>query len=125
MMMRTQPFTALVPLFALIGGATIQARTPDTTTPRGAFQPVGDMTTPRSNATATLMADGTVLVAGGSLSTPTGGRNLQTAELFDPATSTFTPVAALMNKARIGHSAVRLRDGRVLIVGGGGFNNRS
>ena len=39
------------------------------------------------------------------------------AELYDPATDTWTPVAS-MGHARTGHSATLLADGRLLIVGG-------
>jgi hypothetical protein len=53
-----------------------------------------------------------VLIAGGFAGTALAG-----AELYDPAADRFTETGHLAN-ARNGHKAVRLRDGRVLIVGG-------
>jgi large repetitive protein len=83
----------------------------------GSFQPVGNLTRARNGPTATLMADGTVLVTGGI--GPDGGNEfiLPMAELFDPQTSSFTAVGS-MNTGRWVHAAVRLQDGQVLIVGG-------
>jgi hypothetical protein len=49
----------------------------------GTFTATGDMTTARVGHTATLLLDGRVLIVGGD---KTG-----TAELYDPATGTFTP----------------------------------
>lgn len=40
-----------------------------------------------------------------------------TAEVYDPATGQFTPSARL-TMPRVGHAAIRLPDGRVLLVGG-------
>ena len=54
--------------------------------------------------------DGRVLVVGGSFD----GRS---AELFDPATGTFSATGS-MNEQRAGFTATRLADGRVLVVGG-------
>jgi hypothetical protein len=74
------------------------------------------MSTPRVGHTATALADGRVLLVGGW---PGEGRlPLETAELFDPATNAFGPAAARMAARRGGHTATRLRDGSVLIVGG-------
>jgi galactose oxidase-like protein len=78
------------------------------------FRPIGDMPTPRYQHTATLLADGRVLIAGGrSLQDPL----LATTELWDPATEAFTAGPSLV-VPRFGHTATRLADGRVLIVGG-------
>jgi hypothetical protein len=72
------------------------------------------MVSARHNHTATLLSDGTVLVAGG------GDIRLAVAELYDPATGTFRPTGALA-VPRLWHKATSLRDGRVLVVGGAGY----
>ena len=83
------------------------------------FQATGDMGTERAAHTATLLANGKVLVAGGFNSTD----NLATAELFDPATGTFTPTGT-MATSRFSHTATLLAhgptatNGKVLIAGG-------
>jgi hypothetical protein len=79
-----------------------------------AFTAVGSMGTPRLWATATLLPNGKVLVAGGY----NGLEPMASAEIFDPAMKTFTPTGA-MAKARFRHVAVALSDGKVLIAGGG------
>jgi N-acetylneuraminic acid mutarotase len=61
------------------------------------------------------LANGQVLVAGGSSSGPEG--YLASADLFDPATNRWTAVANL-NHARGGHTATLLPDGQILVVGG-------
>jgi len=78
-----------------------------------AFIATGSMTAPRSWHTATLLANGKVLIAGGSQ----GSDPLATAELYDPVAGTFTPSGS-MTTPRMAHSATLLPDGRVLIAGG-------
>jgi hypothetical protein len=68
----------------------------------------------REYPTATLLADGRVLIAGGDTIAPT----YVFAEIFDPRTETFTPVASPLNERRYFHTAQRLANGHVLIVGG-------
>jgi len=46
-----------------------------------------------------------------------GGWGTATAELFDPATASFSVTGSLA-KERAGHTATLPKDGRVLIVGG-------
>ncbi len=78
------------------------------------FDALPDLGTSRSGHTATLLADGRVLIAGGynaSFAADAG------AELYDPATGTTTPTGSL-NIGREGAVAVMLADGRVLIAGG-------
>jgi Galactose oxidase, central domain len=79
------------------------------------------MTGLRIDATATLLANGKVLIAGGSPEgcDLAGCQALATAELYDPATGKFTPTGS-MAWARLGASATLLPDGRVLVAGGYG-----
>ena len=64
--------------------------------------------------TATLLPSGKLRVAGG---VKAGGAGIAAADLFDPATATWTTVAP-MNVVRASHTATLLADGRVLVVGG-------
>ena len=79
------------------------------------------MTWPRSLHNATLLADGTVLVTGGSSrERPNEAEGAVLApELWNPATETWS-VLAPANLPRLYHStAVLLPDGRFLSAGGG------
>src|SRR5690349_4204630 len=67
----------------------------------------------RRGHTATRLADGRVLIAGGENSSGT----LNETEIYDPASGIFS-AAANMATARADHSATLLADGRVLIAGG-------
>src|SRR5262245_37156685 len=68
---------------------------------QGTFEPGGNMTTPRSGHTATLLENGEVLITGGSQERPAS------AELFDPVTNTFVPTGN-MTTGRLGNSATLL-----------------
>jgi dihydrofolate reductase len=76
------------------------------------------MNTAREAATATLLRNGKVLIAGGS----DGSIILSSTELYDPTTNTFAKSTPLMNVARDNATATLLRDGKVLIAGGGGVS---
>ena len=82
----------------------------------GLFTSTGAMSTPRQLHTATLLADGRVLIAGGRRSATT----LNTAEIYNPTTGAFTPTTGSMTAARTGHTATLLPNGSVLVAGGGG-----
>ena len=105
----------------IIGGADFQAHALasaelyDPTT--GTFSPTSSMTTARAFHTATLLADGRVLVAGGSPAAWGSTAHLASAEVYDPATGTFTPTGP-MTGGREFQTATVLADGRVLIAGG-------
>ena len=83
----------------------------------GTFTAAGTMTSPRAIHTATLLGSGKVLVAGGSTS-DFYSDGLDTAEIYDPKTATFTALPNKMGAARVSATANLLDDGRVLIAGG-------
>src|ERR1035441_10349420 len=85
--------------------------------PAGAasFSFTGSMTTNRENHTATLLPNGTVLVAGGS--PDDGSAYVSSAELYNPGSGTWTPTGA-MASVRAYHTATLLPNGKVLVVGG-------
>ena len=80
------------------------------------FAATGTMTTSRISHTATLLNDGTVLVAGGNPRILELGP-LASAELYNPATGTFSPTAVMTAK-RAFHTATLLKNGMVLLTGG-------
>ena len=84
----------------------------------GTFSPTGSMAAVRAYGTATLLDDGRVLVAGGYNCGVAGKDGIwASAELYDPATGTFSPTGS-MAAPRSHHTATLLADGRVLIAGG-------
>lgn len=83
----------------------------------GTFSPAAPMATGRLAHTATLLADGRVLIVGGFKSWAGRYESSSSAEIYDPASNAFNSVGA-MNATRFWHSATPLPDGSVLIVGG-------
>jgi hypothetical protein len=97
-----------------IGGVTSSAEIYDPNAQ--SFGATGSMTVARQGATATVLNDGRVLLAGGVQNV--GFRSeLSSAELYDPVAGTFTATGS-MQTPREGHTATLLRDGRVLVAGG-------
>ncbi|MGO9060146.1 MAG: kelch repeat-containing protein, partial [Candidatus Binataceae bacterium] len=74
----------------------------------------GPMTDSRIFHTANLLSSGQVLVAGGSQIPGT----LDSAEIYDPTSGTFTATSGSMTQARHHHTATLLNDGTVLVAGG-------
>ena len=70
------------------------------------------MTDSRYLHTASVLPNGKVLVAGGSLSA-----SWRSTELYDPATGTWTPTGN-MTAIRSEHTASVLPNGKVLVAGG-------
>jgi galactose oxidase-like protein/Kelch motif protein len=81
----------------------------------------GPMLGVRTNHTATLLPDGKVLVAGGGSSSDGNGGPLATAELYDPATGSWTTTGSTIG-AGPGRAATLLGNGKVLLVGGSDSN---
>jgi hypothetical protein len=86
------------------------------------WSPAGSMASPREGHTATLLADGAVLVAGGSpaqLDISCGASPLNSTDTFRPTSpSPGFRSAPPMNIPRANHVAAQLPDGRVLVAGG-------
>jgi hypothetical protein len=69
---------------------------------------------PRDRPTATLLPDGTVLIAGGQ----NDAGEPEQAEVFDPKTETFALLPGKMIAPRMAHAAAPLPGGQILLVGG-------
>jgi Galactose oxidase, central domain len=78
------------------------------------------MNVARAGATATLLPNGKVLIAGGANGDGNVDNVLKNTELYDPVSNTFAPVAStpVMNTARQNATATLLPNGKVLIAGG-------
>ncbi len=107
---------------AINGNTSVQAHfAPQLSPPpsyRGTWSPAGSMAISRVVHTATRLLNGKVLVVGG-LDSPNS--QLPSAELYDPAansgTGAWTPTGSLAI-GRERHTATRLLNGKVLVVGG-------
>jgi hypothetical protein len=89
----------------------------------GRSETAGSMMAPRESHTATLLADGRVLVVGGHSGRREAMEVYSSAELFDPQSRRFE-AAGTLGTARHKHDAVRLADGRVLVIGGADRSDR-
>jgi sugar lactone lactonase YvrE len=78
----------------------------------------GPLNQPRAGHTATVLPDGSVLIAGGENATGF----LSSAERFDPQTRLFGNLAAQLQTPRADQSAAALANGSVLTVGGRNAN---
>ncbi|WP_434301324.1 Kelch repeat-containing protein [Corallococcus exiguus] len=81
------------------------------------METTGSMINPREEHTATLLLNGKVLVAGGHRFTSASSTNVQVSELYDPATGSWTASGSMV-AARSRHTATRLNNGKVLVLGG-------
>src|SRR5450759_5564035 len=82
----------------------------------GKFSPAGNMGSPRVFHAAVALADGRVLITGGS-GKPGFGGSLASVEIYDSSTGKFS-LAGSMTNPRSWHSASLLSGGRVLVAGG-------
>jgi hypothetical protein len=99
----------------------------DMTKSSPAWRQTPSMVFPRTYHTLTLLPDGNVLATGGGITTDAVGLSgaVKAAELWSPATETWTTMAS-MQRPRLYHStALLLPDGRVLVAGGGRYFGNS
>ena len=109
-----RPWPALVISIValLVANGTVMAAGPATAAD-GTWSAVPAMSSARSAATASLLRNGKVLLAGGAGNSGI----LSTAELYNPATNTWS-AGASMATGRWAHTATVLASGKVLVAGG-------
>jgi uncharacterized protein (TIGR03437 family) len=102
----------------ITGGTTASAELYDPAT--GTWSSAGTMNAARSWHAATLLPNGRVLVAGGYSGTLNNPTLHSSAELYDPATGSWTPTGSL-STVRAFLLAVLLPNGKVLVACAGNF----
>jgi N-acetylneuraminic acid mutarotase len=90
----------------------------------GSWIIINPMAAARTSHTATLLTNGQVLVAGGIAGSFPNLIHLSSAELFNPATETWTNTGSMIT-AREDHTATLLTNGWVLVTGGYDSNGNS
>src|SRR5580765_422263 len=117
MMIRRSISIAVVSALAgVLGIFTFAAPTPQQT---GTWQMAGSLSDARQGASAVMLNDGRVLVAGGANASGV----LASAEIVSADGSSVA--VASMNVPRRGHTATKLTDGRVLVTGGTGVDGNA
>jgi hypothetical protein len=84
----------------------------------GLWSATGNLNAARFSHTATLLPAGKVLVAGGLRRVNVNTTYLNSSELYDPATGSWSLITDTLATARAEHTAVLLGNGKVLIAGG-------
>jgi hypothetical protein len=86
---------------------------------KGTFTATGSMAAVRHKHAAEMLSNGKVLVAGGSDYRDWRGR-YSSAEIYDPETGKFTATGSMLNpRFKSREAIVPLKDGRLLVAGGG------
>src|SRR5271165_6017866 len=101
-------------LAALLAAALIASTPLPLLAQSGTWTATGTLNFPRIGHTATLLANGQVLVAGGE---DASSNLISNAELYNPATGKWT-VTGSMATPRYDHTATLLANGEVLVAGG-------
>lgn len=116
---RRMSYRSLIPLlglFSCVGLYCGQTPVPEVPTIASSSQTLwtstGNMVTKRYQHQATLLADGKILVTGGS----NGATSFNAVERYDPTTGTWS-ASASMATARSSHRAMLLQNGKVLAIG--------
>ena len=111
-------------ILMLAGGPAYAHQQSAVAAAQGGWTATGSMAVIRRAPTATLLPDGKVLVVGGSAELIIGSNgetrgteSLASAELYDPASHTWSTTGS-MHQARVYHTATLLPNGKVLVAGG-------
>ena len=96
------------------GNATAELFDPSS----GTFTATGNMVEARVSHTATLLSSGKVLITGGIQGAPPATTVLAEAELYDPASGSFSQTLGSLATARQWHTASLLGNGKVLVAAG-------
>jgi N-acetylneuraminic acid mutarotase len=98
----------------VVGIAATRAISSQASGPPGTWSKVASLMTGRAKHTATLLRNGSVLVAGG---VDRANNGLASAEVYNPATNKWSPAGSMV-AARLEHTATLLPSGKVLVAGG-------
>ena len=99
-----------------VGDGTADGVQSDTQRPPARWRTVATMSSPRWRHTLTALADGTLLAVGGYTNDIVGSATAS-AERYNPTSDQWS-AAGQLSSTRAEHSAHRLTDGRVVILGG-------
>ena len=91
--------------------------------PLSGWSPTASLSNARYGHTATLLLNGKVLVVGGYFYDEDGGYYLASAQLYDPASGTWSTTGSL-GTGRTHHTATLLPSGMVLVTGGYNYYDR-
>ena len=106
-----------LPALSDCGGGAFQSSAEVYDPLTGMWSATGSMVTPVCQATATLLPNGTVLVAGGQVPGCCPAAT-NAAQIYDPSTGTWAATTP-MNSARVGQTMTLLQSGKVLVASGG------
>ncbi len=102
---------AALAIVTIVGSVAAGALQTPALAVEGSWRSTGSLNVPRLQATATLLDNGRVLVAGGRNFAFT--QALNSSELYDPISETFS-LTGSMTDARGSHTATKLANGKVL-----------
>jgi hypothetical protein len=114
---RASKFVSAFALLTLLLPALRLSRASVPSSAVGSVSQIHPMHIARASHSATLLPNGKVLIAGGFSGSGGEAHPYSSTELFDPRTGTFE-AGPSMAIGRSSHSAVTLKSGKVLIVGG-------
>jgi hypothetical protein len=120
MRMRRTSLSLIIVGFLFIGLFTVATPAGSADTP-GIWKFTGSMATSRRHAAMARLPDGRILVVGGTDTTGVNGTAktfYSTAEIYNPATGTWTATGSLKTGARALHTLSLMWGGRTLITGG-------